>query len=389
MMMHFPFLSQRLTTNNNNNNNHTDAAASGAAGRSNNNAEDTTTTTTTTTTAAATTNSQTSRSQRLTTNNNISTVDAANTSTAGRSINNVEETTTTATTMASAAARANSQTLTLSPQSSIVQGSQTTASSNNTTFESSTSRGDWTGDECYLLAQAWLHVSKDPIKGTDRKSDSMWSQISQDYNRRVRLVRAAHPDLSIKTRDQKMLSNFWSGTMNKAMLKFAAICQQHPPTSGENDVDKYHERMMIMYKKQKRKGYPVQFRKFLRGYNHVKDEPKWLKNAKPTKPSASGQKDNDRELQTKRKRPGGRDLAKHNDFVNKKAKEVSNNAHAKIEEKWSTIEGHLSDIKGSYQSMLACIVMQNAPSEELKDEFFQTMANKTMANLRQSNSDVE
>eukprot|EP00986_Skeletonema_menzelii_P009723 scaffold4492_cov81-Skeletonema_menzelii.AAC.3 len=426
--MHLPnFLTQRLTTTNNT----ADAAATGAAWRSNNNAEEAEPAAATTAAAAATTNSQTSRSQRLTTTNNTAVAAATGASRAARRSNNAEEaaettatTTTTAATMNSqtsrsqrltanntaeaasssarrsnnagetaeittvtaAAATMNSQTSRLSSQSSILEGSQTTVSSNTGALSTlpivaPRETRDWTESECLLLAQSWVFVSTSSITGTDQKGDSMWSQIRQDYIRRVRLAKVQHPKLLFKPRTQKQLCNFWS-TMNKAMNKFAGICRQHPPTSGMNDMDTYYEKMLILYSQQKLPGYPAHFRKYLKAYMHVKQQPKWMEKAKK-RPSATGDK-NDQESQPKRKRPVGRDRAK----LEKKVKEAGKDARTTSDEKWKTVEGHLSKLARTYKSIEDAVVMGNAP-EPYRTQYFEAMAKAKLASLRQSESDVE
>lgn len=41
----------------------------------------------------------------------------------------------------------------------------------------------WTHDEEVRLATAWLNTSKDPIHGNDKKGDSFWGQITEEFNK--------------------------------------------------------------------------------------------------------------------------------------------------------------------------------------------------------------
>ncbi|KAJ0592273.1 hypothetical protein HanHA300_Chr03g0083061 [Helianthus annuus] len=39
----------------------------------------------------------------------------------------------------------------------------------------------WSADELEALAQAWVNVSTDPIKGTNRKRDGFWKQVCKEF----------------------------------------------------------------------------------------------------------------------------------------------------------------------------------------------------------------
>jgi hypothetical protein len=52
-----------------------------------------------------------------------------------------------------------------------------------------------------LQASAWLNISKDPIHGNDKKSDSFWGQITEEYNKN------SQPDC---IRDTNQLKIHWS-----------------------------------------------------------------------------------------------------------------------------------------------------------------------------------
>ena len=63
--------------------------------------------------------------------------------------------------------------------------------------------------ESLLKASTWLNISKDPIHGNDKKGDSFWKQITEEYNRNM-------PD---RRRDTNQLKVHWS-RLSKTINEF-------------------------------------------------------------------------------------------------------------------------------------------------------------------------
>ncbi len=281
-------------------------------------------------------------------------------------------TTTTKTTTPTAAIM-KSRTPSMSSIPSVEEMKQSDKSSAKSTQSTATRTrtADFSSEECILLAKSWLHVSKSPITGTDQKAPAFWAQVTEQFQTNQRLAAIHNPNLPSTKRTQKSLSTFWSASLNKAMNKFTGICSQNKAASGENDPDKYYERMMKLYTAQRPKDCPVKFDRFLAAYKILQKEPKW--SASKTPPS-----DDDQAQKMKRKRPQGRDQAKLEAFVAKKAKGDSRVASAALEERLMTMEDMVSKLSSTYQAIERDVVMSNAP-DELRREYFKARAESILA----------
>ncbi|OQU91548.1 glutathione S-transferase T3 [Sorghum bicolor] len=50
-------------------------------------------------------------------------------------------------------------------------------------------RLNWTKDEDIRLAASWLRNSKDPVDGTDRRTDQFWEDVTKEYNKSIEVCR--------------------------------------------------------------------------------------------------------------------------------------------------------------------------------------------------------
>ncbi|KAG0519380.1 hypothetical protein BDA96_09G259400 [Sorghum bicolor] len=50
-------------------------------------------------------------------------------------------------------------------------------------------RLNWTKDEDIRLAASWLRNSKDPVDGTDRRTDQFWEDVTKEYNKSTEVCR--------------------------------------------------------------------------------------------------------------------------------------------------------------------------------------------------------
>ncbi|RLN34412.1 hypothetical protein C2845_PM03G27450, partial [Panicum miliaceum] len=64
-------------------------------------------------------------------------------------------------------------------------------------------RLNWTKDEDIRLASAWVHNSKDPVDGTDNKSDQYWADVTEEYNKTTEMYASEHSDKEF------MLKHIW------------------------------------------------------------------------------------------------------------------------------------------------------------------------------------
>ncbi|KAG2608140.1 hypothetical protein PVAP13_4NG282000 [Panicum virgatum] len=71
-------------------------------------------------------------------------------------------------------------------------------------------RLNWSVPEDIRLASAWLHNSKDPVDGNERKADVYWTDVTEEYNKTTETSRKRNRDqLKIRwDRSKKPLSDF-------------------------------------------------------------------------------------------------------------------------------------------------------------------------------------
>ncbi|KAL6838350.1 hypothetical protein ACP4OV_031854 [Aristida adscensionis] len=123
----------------------------------------------------------------------------------------------------------------------------------------------WTHDEEVRLASAWLNISKDPIHGNDKKSDSFWGQITEEFNKN------SQPD---RIRDTNQLKIHWSQlsrTINEFNDYWASVCKMNK--IGYSD-DQIMEEAQQMYKKKHSKPFQL-----VHWWKILRNEPKWCTHA--------------------------------------------------------------------------------------------------------------
>ncbi|XP_015689730.1 glutathione S-transferase T3-like [Oryza brachyantha] len=119
----------------------------------------------------------------------------------------------------------------------------------------------WSHEEEERLASSWLNASKDPIKGNDRKGDTFWKEVTEEFNklgngkytRKTNQLKVHWTRLKSSTND---FNGFWS-----------TVTKIH--TSGysnnmlEDEAQKMHEQKF---------GKPFSL---VHWWRILKDEPKW------------------------------------------------------------------------------------------------------------------
>ncbi|KAL6854351.1 hypothetical protein ACP4OV_019254 [Aristida adscensionis] len=155
----------------------------------------------------------------------------------------------------------------------------------------------WTHDEEVRLASAWLNISKDPIHGNDKKSDSFWGQITEEFNKR------SQPD---RIRDTNQLKIHWSGlsrTINEFNGYWASVCKMNK--SGYSD-DQIMEEAQQMYKKKHSKPFQL-----VHWWKILRNEPKWCTHAAQSEKEKSKSINVDLSDDKDVPRPMGREAAKN------------------------------------------------------------------------------
>lgn len=114
--------------------------------------------------------------------------------------------------------------------------------------------------ESLLKASAWLNISKDPIHGNDKKGDSFWKQITEEYNRNM-------PD---RRRDTNQLKVHWS-RLSKTINEFNGywVSVSRMNKSGYSD-DQLMDAAQQMYQKKNSKPFSL-----VHWWRILKNEPKW------------------------------------------------------------------------------------------------------------------
>lgn len=119
----------------------------------------------------------------------------------------------------------------------------------------------WTHEEEERLASAWLNASKDSIHGNDKKGDTFWKEVTDEFNKKGNGKRR---------REINQLKVHWS-RLKSAISEFndywSTVTQMH--TSGYSDD---------MLEKEAQRLYANRFGKpfaLVHWWKILKDEPKW------------------------------------------------------------------------------------------------------------------
>lgn len=97
---------------------------------------------------------------------------------------------------------------------------------------STSKRGaSFSSEEDILLVECYVEFSQNPIIGINQTNDTLWSRVTQSYNRQLNPL--AEP------RTVKALQCRWS-TLSKAAQKFSGcinqVEQRHPSGASEKDI---------------------------------------------------------------------------------------------------------------------------------------------------------
>lgn len=122
-------------------------------------------------------------------------------------------------------------------------------------------RSNWSCEEDMLLISAWLHVSKDPIVGTDQKGPRFWLRIWEEYD-------ANRGDFEFQTKTQ--VKNHY-GKMSSSVIKFNGIYKRisdrHPSGWSESQI---MAEAHAIYKQEKKSRFTWEH-----AWRVLKEEPKW------------------------------------------------------------------------------------------------------------------
>ena len=158
-----------------------------------------------------------------------------------------------------------------------------------------------------LQASAWLNTSKDPIHGNDKKGDSFWGQVTEEFNKNC------VPD---RIRDTNQLKIHWS-RLSKTINEFNSFWTtvSNMNKSGYSDdqlMDEAQQRF------EKKNGKPFTL---VHWWKILKNEPKWRAHV--------GQSEKEKKknihvdsVDDKEERPTGRESAKTERKGKRKAEQV-------------------------------------------------------------------
>lgn len=206
--------------------------------------------------------------------------------------------------------------------SNPVNPAQTPSSSAATNTASVRRGGNYTVEEDIAITRAYIHVSMDPITGTDQKEATYYSRIWEAYKTKKPSDAVSRPLTSVTTRCKTIL---------KESVRFAACFKsiESMRKSGHSDDDNVRLATALFNKKKvshPREDVGKPFR-FTKCWEILRDLPKFSAAAEGGSSSGSGSysvsgaeagephagvstSDGDREKKEKKERPDGRRKAK-------------------------------------------------------------------------------
>ncbi|CAD6267541.1 unnamed protein product [Miscanthus lutarioriparius] len=119
----------------------------------------------------------------------------------------------------------------------------------------------WTHDEEERLASAWLNASKDPVKGNDKKFETFWKEVTDNFNKKGNGKRRREIN-QLKVHWSRLKSSITD--FNDAWTK---VTQMY--TSGYSD-DMLEEEAQKMYETRFGKRFSL-----VHWWKVLKEEPKW------------------------------------------------------------------------------------------------------------------
>lgn len=127
----------------------------------------------------------------------------------------------------------------------------------------SLSRGkNWSTNEDEQLCRSWLHVSKDPIKGTDQAKQAFWLAIKTHAEQHVQEI-TGRPSESVRQR---------FGTISHLVSKYVGCLAfvERSNKSGTTEADNLQAARTAFMKETNQKTFRIQG-----CYELLKDEPKF------------------------------------------------------------------------------------------------------------------
>jgi hypothetical protein len=159
-----------------------------------------------------------------------------------------------------------------------------------------------------LQASAWLNISKDPIHGNDKKSDSFWGQITEEYNKNNQ------PD---RIRDTNQLKIHWSRlskTINEFNGYWNSVMKMNKSGYSDNQI---LEEAQQMYQNKHSKRFQL-----VHWWNILRNEPKWCTHAAQSEKEKNKSIDVDATDDKDVPRPMGREAAKAERKGKRKANQI-------------------------------------------------------------------
>ncbi|KAF0924323.1 hypothetical protein E2562_010018 [Oryza meyeriana var. granulata] len=150
----------------------------------------------------------------------------------------------------------------------------------------------WSHEEEERLASAWLNASKDPVKGNDKKGDTFWKEVTDEFNNKGNEKR---------TREMNQLKIHWSrlkSSINDFNGYWTTVTNVN--TSGYSD-DMLEDEAQKMYAKKNGKPFSL-----VHWWKKLKDKPKWCAQFQETEKNKSEIVD----VPDEQSRPIGREAAK-------------------------------------------------------------------------------
>ena len=143
---------------------------------------------------------------------------------------------------------------------------------------------NYSENEIFILARAWIRVSTDPATGTDQKSAAFWQRIAIVYGQFVATTNNKYSKTDGYTmlpeeRSGKSVKSQWHNRLLPIASKFAGIIATNPPKSGEQyddgDLTTYYAHLRNEVWPGWAGKLPRKIDQYMKAFHFLKDQPKF------------------------------------------------------------------------------------------------------------------